>query len=347
MTHYPQSKKHFDFIPAADLRRMARGRWREILVAAGVPAHALDGRRGRPCPKCGGRDRFAPMKDLDDRGAVLCRHCHHASTDPKCGDGIASLRWWLGGGAGEALRWLASFLGVTHGHHSPIVRPAHTKVITKDDRGLSHRFGMAADVMRRNLRPEAMEHCARLLGLPAAALARLGVGWSPSHQATTWPMRDADGNVIGIRLRCPTSARKWALNGSKAGLIFDPDSMAEPIDRLWCVEGPTDAAALLSIELDVAGVPSAGGAADLLVALARRVRPSDVVIVADRDDAGQRGAERLRDALLIVAPVRMVTPPIGIKDPRAWVCSGADRASIERVADAAPVHRVELQGGAS
>ena len=160
-------------------------------------------------------------------------------------------------------------------------------------------------------------------------------------------MRDADGNVIGIRLRCPTSARKWALNGSKAGLIFDPDSMAEPIDRLWCVEGPTDAAALLSIELDVAGVPSAGGAADLLVALARRVRPSDVVIVADRDDAGQRGAERLRDALLIVAPVRMVTPPIGIKDPRAWVCSGADRASIERVADAAPVHRVELQGGAS
>ncbi|MBU6174223.1 MAG: hypothetical protein KGQ60_10480, partial [Planctomycetes bacterium] len=91
VTHHPQSKKRSDFIPAADLRRIARGRWREILVAAGVPAHALDGRRGRPCPKCGGRDRFTPMKDLDDRGAVLCRHCHNASTDPKCGDGISSL----------------------------------------------------------------------------------------------------------------------------------------------------------------------------------------------------------------------------------------------------------------
>jgi phage/plasmid primase-like uncharacterized protein len=160
-------------------------------------------------------------------------------------------------------------------------------------------------------------------------------------------MRDAEGKVIGIRLRCPRTARKWALNGSKAGLIFDPDSMAEPIDRLWVVEGPTDAAALLSIELDVAGVPSAGGAADLLVALARRVRPSDVVIVADRDEAGQRGAERLRDALLIVAPVRIVTPSIGIKDARAWVGSGVGRLTIEQVADCAQVHRVVFHGGAS
>ena len=346
MNHHPQSKKRFDFIPAADLRRIARGRWREILVAAGVPAHALDGRRGRPCPKCGGRDRFTPMKDLDDRGAVLCRHCHNASTDPKCGDGISSLRWWLGVDTGEALRWLASFLGVMHGHHSPIVRPAHTKAITKEDCGLSHRFGLAAELMRHNLRPEALEHCARLLGLPSMALARLGVGWSPSHQATTWPMLDADGNVIGIRLRCPKTSRKWALNGSRAGLIFDPEGFIEPLDRLWVVEGPTDAAALLSIDLHAVGVPSAGGSADLLVALARRVRPREIVIVADGDEAGQRGAERLRDALLIMAPVRMMTPPIGIKDPRAWVCSGADREAFERVAMDAQVHRVVFQGGA-
>jgi phage/plasmid primase-like uncharacterized protein len=346
VTHHPQSKKRSDFIPAADLRRMARGRWREILVAAGVPAHALDGRRGRPCPKCGGRDRFAPMADLDERGAVLCRHCHHASTDPKCGDGISALRWWLGVDAGEALRWLASFLGVMHGHHAP----RHHAIPASDRRkrrDVGHRFAMLAMVARSNLTPEGLATCAAWLGLPADPLRRLGVGWSPSHQATTWPMRDAYGNVIGIRLRCPKTARKWALPGSSAGLIFDVDAVMESLDRLWVVEGPTDAAALLSIGLDAVGVPSAGGSADLLVALARRVRPREIVIVADGDEAGQRGALRLRDALLIVAPVRMVSPPVGIKDPRAWVCSGADRASIERVADAAPVHRVELHGGAS
>jgi DNA primase len=112
-------------------------------------------------------------------------------------------------------------------------------------------------------------------------------------------------------------------------------------------EGPTDAAALLSVGLDAVGVPSAGGAVDLVVALARRVKPTEVVIVADADDAGQRGAERLRDALVIVAPVRIMNPPKGLKDSRAWVCSGCDREVIERVADVAPVHRVFFQGGAS
>jgi DNA primase len=104
---------------------------------------------------------------------------------------------------------------------------------------------------------------------------------------------------------------------------------------------------LLSIDLDVVGVPSAGGSADLLVALARRLRPWEVVIVADGDEAGRRGAEKLRDAMLIVAPVRVMTPPIGFKDSRAWVCSGVGREVIERVADVAPVHRVVFPGGVS
>ena len=352
MTYYPRSNKRFDyFIPATDLRRMARGRWREILVAAGVPADALEGRHGRPCPKCGGRDRFAPMRDFDERGALLCRSCHHGSSDPRCGDGIAALRWWLGVDTAAALRWLSSFLGVVPGAHVPrvvvpVVSPQVTRSLSDDDR---RRFELMARVFRANLKTDAERKVANDLGVSPDALRRLSVGWSPSHCATTWPMLDADGNVIGIRFRCPRTARKWAAVGSMAGLFFDPDSMSgdDPIDRLWIVEGPTDCSALLSIGLDVVGVPSAGGAADLIVALARRVRPWELVIVADRDEAGQRGAERLRDALLIVAPVRMMTPPIGFKDPRAWVCSGADSMGIERVADAAPIRRISLKGDAS
>jgi DNA primase len=77
------------------------------------------------------------------------------------------------------------------------------------------------------------------------------------------------------------------------------------------------------------------------------MRPDELVIVADADDAGQRGAERLREALILVAPVRLIAPPDGIKDARQWVTSGADRASIEAAADAFPVMRLQWHGGAS
>jgi len=352
VTHYPRSNRQSNnFIPVAELRRIARGRWREILVAAGVPAVALDGLKGRPCPRCGGKDRFAPMRDLDERGALLCRSCHHGSSDPRCGDGIAALRWWLGVDTAAALRWLSSFLGITHGNHVPLVRvpvvsPQVTRCLSDDDR---RRFELMARVFRSNLKTDAEIQVADDLGVSPDALRRLSVGWSPSDCATTWPMRADDGNVIGIRLRCPRTARKWAAVGSMAGLFYDPEVMDadDPIDRLWIVEGPTDCSALLSIGLDVVGVPSAGGAADLIVALARRVRPHELVIVADRDDAGRRGAERLSDALVLVAQVRVITPSPGIKDSRAWVGAGVDSMGIERVADAAPIRRISLHGGAS
>lgn len=350
MNHYPRSNRQpSNVIPVANLRQLARGRWREILVAAGIPAISLDGFKGRPCPKCGGRDRFAPMKDLDDRGAVLCRSCHHGSTDPRCGDGIAALRWWLGVDTSAALRWLSSFLGTVASAHYPqvmvpAVRPQVARSLSDNDQ---RRFELMAQMFRANLKTGAERKVADDLGVHPDTLRRLSVGWSQSHCATTWPMRDGAGKVIGIRIRCPRTARKWATTGSMAGLFYDPElmNMNDPIDRLWACEGPTDTAALLTIGLDVVGVPSAGGAADLVLALARRLLPREVVIVADRDNAGWRGAERLSDALMIVAQVRVITPPHGIKDSRAWVGAGVDSMGIERVADAAPIRRIRLHGG--
>ena len=330
----------FNHFNIDELRGRAAGRWLEILEAAGVPSSLLEGRIGRPCPRCGGNDRFAPMKDIEYRGAVLCRRCFNSSTDPKAGDGVATLRWWLGLSFPEVCQWLGNYLG--GGVASPRVRERVYK-IPIPSRKDSKRFELMAEVWARNMRPRWIEKAAQLLGLPTDPLIRLCVGWSPEHRASSWPMRDDAGSITGIRLRCPRTAQKWAVLGSVAGLFYSPELRSiEHCRRLWVVEGPTDTAALLSIGLDAIGVPSAGGGADFLLGMCRWLLPQEIVIVADRDDAGRRGAEKLADTVVIVAPVRIVSPQIG-KDARAWVCSGAGCDVIESAADTARAHAVVME----
>ena len=82
----------------------------------------------------------------------------------------------------------------------------------------------------------SIEHRAKtaeLLGLPVEPLEQLRVGWSASDIATTWPMRDATGNVIGVRLRCPTTNNKWTATGSTAGLFYAADLLSQKPDRLY------------------------------------------------------------------------------------------------------------------
>ncbi len=61
----------------------ARGRWREILTAAGVNASYLVNRHG-PCPACGGKDRFR-FDDKHGEGTFFCNGC-------RAGNGIILLR---------------------------------------------------------------------------------------------------------------------------------------------------------------------------------------------------------------------------------------------------------------
>lgn len=338
------SKSRTNYTPVNDVLRVAHGRWPEILQAAGMPADALDSRRGRPCPRCGGKDRFSPMADLRERGAVLCRHCHNQSTEPRSGDGLATLRWWLGVSAADALRWLSCYLGVADDDCEPVMsRPVERRLAIPEQAVVHGRFRLMAEVWRRNMRPEYLSRAAALLGLPTEPLRMLRVGWSPENRATTWPMRDDADNVIGVRLRCPTTSTKWAVQGSRAGLFYDPDSLRAPI-RLYVCEGPTDSAAVLSLGLDVVGVPSAGACAELLASLCRRLRPGEIVLMADGDGPGVAGMSKLADTLVIVAPVRIVSPPAGVKDARGWIVGGADRSAIESAVDRAPVSSIEIGG---
>lgn len=175
------------------------------------------------------------------------------------------------------------------------------------------------------------------LGVSPDGLRRLGVGRAPS--GWSFPMLDASRNVLGIRLRT-MDGRKIAVRGSRDG-IFIPQDLVTP-DPLFIAEGPTDTAALLDLGASAIGRPSCRGGTWHVRELVRDLRPGNVVVVADRDGPGLKGAESLAVTLsLLVTNVRVLSPPDGSKDVRAWRQAGATRQDLDALVDRA--EPVELQ----
>jgi hypothetical protein len=201
-------------------------------------------------------------------------------------------------------------------------------------------FGKLAADFRAAVRPQALATLTASLGLSAESLGRLGIGWASRHGAWSFPMHDTTGNVLGIRLRKP-DGRKLSVRGGKEGL-FIPEALTG--GRLWIAEGPTDTAALVDLGFSAVGRPSCMGGVKLLVELTQRRAVPEVVIMADGDAPGQRGAGNLATVLLAYCPaVRIATPPAGIKDARAWKLAGATAAEVQQVIDAAPVRRLAVK----
>jgi hypothetical protein len=191
--------------------------------------------------------------------------------------------------------------------------------------------------------PMAVERLAGSLSVSVSSLNSLDIGWSAKHRAWSFPMRDASGVVLGIRLRLP-GGKKISVKGGREGL-FVPTLAADhsPLTTLLIAEGPTDTAALLDLGFDAVGRPSCTGGVKLLVDLVRKWKPTGVVIVADADEPGQRGAETLAAVLLAYSQsVRIITPPSGTKDAREWKRSGATAADVQQVIDAAPVRKLAV-----
>jgi hypothetical protein len=191
--------------------------------------------------------------------------------------------------------------------------------------------------------PDRLDRLARSLGLSPGSLRRLGIGWSAAHGAWSFPMQDAASSVLGIRLR-REDGRKFAVRGGREGL-FLPAGGLEKGGQLFICEGPTDTAALLDLGFaDVAGRPSCAGGVRLLVELVQLCQPAAVVIVADSDGPGLCGADKLASVLVAYTPaVRVIAPPAGIKDARAWLQAGATRQDVEKMVQAAPPRQLAVR----
>lgn len=211
-----------------------------------------------------------------------------------------------------------------------------TRQATRPDlAGLARRYADA-------IKPDDIKQFAAELGLTTDSLCRLQVGWAREYSSYSFPMSDAAGRIVGIRLRRPRGS-KWAVWGGHEGL-FLPTGDAASSERLLITEGPTDCAALLDLQFSAVGRPSCTGGVGLLVELVKIRRPAEVVIIADADAPGQRGADSLAAVLLAYSTaVRIITPPAGVKDARAWKQAGATAADVLAAIAAAPIRTLTIR----
>ncbi len=266
--------------------------------------------RHEPCPVCGKADWCGYSGD--GRFAVCMRVAEGAVTRTRNGGYLHILR--------DDPDWRAR----------PRVR---TLVVKPHDEPKSD-FGTLAAVYAAAVNPGELQDLAKRLGVSIQSLVRLGVGWAAEHRAWSFAMYDAGRKVRGIRLRS-WAGRKWAIRGSHEGLFF-PAGL-HFVEPLLISEGATDAAALLDMDFEAVGRPSCTGGTRLLAELVGHRTPPGVVIVADRDGPGQRGAENLASALLAVCrSVRMICPPKGINDARAWKQVGATHQDVQKAIAAEP-----------
>lgn len=186
-------------------------------------------------------------------------------------------------------------------------------------------------------RGDAFERLTDALGINQAVVAAFGAGLL-RDDVLSFPMVDADRNIIGIRYRSVRGS-KWSATGGREGL-FVPAGCPHG-GPILLPEGPTDTAILLELGFDVAGRPNCNGGVRLLRAIGRGC---DVVVIADNDDAGMRGSETVANGMLPGSrSVRVISPPKEFKDVRAWInYGGATDLDVQTLIDSAPPRRATI-----
>jgi hypothetical protein len=194
---------------------------------------------------------------------------------------------------------------------------------------------------------DGFAHLSFELGLSIETFKAIRVGWDGSQSRYTFPMRNAAGNVVGIRTR--EKHGKRSISGSDGnGLFFVPSMVSA--DYLIVCEGPTDTAALIDAGFNSSvGKPSCKLGDDYVVEVLRNLKPAAVLLIPDSDSHGLKGFTILANAILQsgVMPFERIDsliPPQPLKDVRQWL-----RKSREHLAGriAAKLETIKQRSGGS
>ncbi len=266
----------FPNIDVAKLKRLAEGRWADILVQFGFAPDILDGRH-YPCPKCAGLDRF---RYLDQQvGACLCNQCFHK----KNGDGIAAIGWLNGWDFPQTVQRIARFLGLT-----------------------------ATDVADEDV----VARIARLKRIPLPSWQAYGARQDEREGFLVCrvPMYDVNRQRCSYQDysdRSPRFLKGMSAKGLPSGLFVVDDEWPEPGDIVYLVEGCKDAAALRDclIRNHLHGKVIGLSTSKMAEKYSTLFRNCEVTLVPDLDTAGEAGsnqtAARLRGIARCVRVARI------------------------------------------
>ena len=215
-------------------------------------------------------------------------------------------------------------------------------------------FDDIAERYNREITDGQVAELADELGVSAESLRTIHVGHT--GQCPCFPERDADGNVIGINERRGPDAkpRYMVRKGDRRGLVV-PDRLSELPDPTLIIEGPSDAAAALTMGLTAVGRPNDKGGADHL---AKLLAGRDVLVIGENDQKsdggwpGRDGAQHVARALATAwgKPVRWALPPEDTKDVRDYLLQnegidphGLGRELLEHFVQAATAEAPEAE----
>jgi len=250
----------------------------------------------------------------------ICGRTHYCSLNPD--EGIVKCTQLSDGSFTQ--RKDAAGMGFFHNHDfSDIVVPdtvvREVKPIPSWDRVIR----MSLTAPRRHLRT-----LSRLLGGTPANLIDCEIGFLTHKQIEdlgttcnhygcwTFPMKNAQGKVIGVRLRTPDGF-KYALKGSRNGLFYSTLSPTQPV---LIVDGASDAYKGHLHHLNIIGRPSSTTGNELLLELFKDLRPLYVDQLLDADDNENREHARstANELLANLYHGSIFYPPRG-KDLREWL----------------------------
>jgi putative DNA primase/helicase len=211
----------------------ARGRWREILTAAGINPSFLVNKHGG-CPVCGGKDRFR-FDDKHGEGTAICTQCGASN-------GILLLRRFKRCDHRTALDFVREIIGKGGD------RPAY---VPKPD--APRDSSSAAKLLAESTSPEVLLDYLRRRGLSPYTAALQGHPRCPyfvekedkkgnrkwrvlgHYPAAIAPIVAADGTLIGVQrvYDAAVPERKKVLGDMKGGVV----RLGEPDDELAVCEG--------------------------------------------------------------------------------------------------------------
>lgn len=319
---------------AHDVKVAARGRWLELLVdVGGINPEYLDGKH-RPCPKCGGEDRFRLIDPVE--GAVLCNQCFRE----KNGDGLAAIAWMRGCSFRQALELVAARVGVTLRSVGRPRKDAEPLDFDPWNEALvrlwtTKKSGVTVEAVEANggrlgrwRGPERQEY--RVLAIPIVGpLGEKTRGWAFYDQSGANLPAPGGGT-------CKTRVTK----GAKSGWLGSAGVQAmRGAKVVWKVEGVSDMLALFS------AIPLAARDSHVVIAnpfgALEKPRPENVaplagkivVIVPDSDDVGRSGARRWSEAVApVAAETRILELPGAGKDLRDWLVAGGTFDQLRELA---------------